>query len=63
MRETHYHSGRLNATDAALSGGGGVILVQLARAHQQWGGHIRGMIEDSAHLKAPSIIATLPIAV
>jgi hypothetical protein len=41
----------------------GVILVQLARAHPQWVGHIRGLIGDSAHPKALWIIATLPIAV
>ena len=40
-----------------------IQLGQLARAHPQWGGHIRGLIEDSAHPKAPSIIATLSIAV
>lgn len=40
-----------------------IQLGQLARAHPQWVGHIRGLIEDSAHPKAPSIIATLPIAV
>jgi hypothetical protein len=27
-----------------------------------WVGHIRGLIEDSEHPKAPSIIATLQIA-
>ena len=40
-----------------------IQLGQLARAHPNWVGHIRGLIEDSAHPKAPSIIATLPIAV
>lgn len=40
-----------------------IQLGQLARAHPKWVGHIRGLIEDSAHPKAPSIIATLPIAV
>jgi hypothetical protein len=40
-----------------------IQLGQLARAHPQWVGHIWGLIEDSAHPKALSIIATLPIAV
>lgn len=40
-----------------------IQLGQLARAHPKGVGHIRGLIEDSAHPKAPSIIATLPIAV
>lgn len=40
-----------------------IQLGQLARAHPQWVGHIRGLIEDSAHPKAASIITTLPIAV
>jgi len=33
---------------------------QLARTHPQWVGHIRALIEDSAHPKAPAIVATLP---
>ena len=40
-----------------------IQLGQLARAHPKWVGHIRGQLEDSAHPKAPSIIATLPIAI
>jgi hypothetical protein len=37
-----------------------IQLGQLARTHPQWVGHIRALIEDSAHPKAPAIIATLP---
>jgi hypothetical protein len=33
---------------------------QLPRAHPQWVGHIRALIEDSAHPKALTIVATLP---
>jgi len=36
-----------------------IQLGQLARAHPQWAGYIRGLIEDSAHPKAPAIVATL----
>ena len=39
-----------------------IQLGQLARAHPAWAAHIRGLIEDTAHPKASSIIATLPIA-
>jgi hypothetical protein len=39
-----------------------IQLGQLARAHPKWVGHIRGLIEDSNHPKARSIIATLPVA-
>jgi len=37
-----------------------IQLGQLARPHPQWVGHIRTLIEDSAHPKASAIIATLP---
>jgi hypothetical protein len=37
-----------------------IQLGQLARTHPQWVGHIRALIEDSAHPKAPAIVATLP---
>ena len=36
-----------------------IQLGQLARAHPQWVVHIRALIEDSAHPKAPAIVATL----
>jgi hypothetical protein len=39
-----------------------IQLGQLARAHPAWAAHIRGLIEETAHPKASSIIATLPIA-
>ena len=38
-----------------------IQLGQLARAHSGWVHHIRGLIEDSAHPKAPAILATLPL--
>jgi len=37
-----------------------IQLGQLARAHPQWVGHIRSLIEDTAHPKAPAIVATFP---
>ena len=37
-----------------------IQLGQLARTHPQWVGHIRALIEDSAHPKALAIVATLP---
>jgi len=37
-----------------------IQLGQLARSHPQWVGHIRALIEDSGHPKAPAIVATLP---
>jgi len=37
-----------------------IQLGQLARTHPQWVRHIRALIEDSAHPKAPAIVATLP---
>lgn len=37
-----------------------IQLGQLARTHPHWVGHIRALIEDSAHPKGPSIIATFP---
>jgi hypothetical protein len=37
-----------------------IQLGQLARTHPQWVVHIRALIEDSAHPKAPAIVATLP---
>jgi hypothetical protein len=37
-----------------------IQLGQLARAHPQWVVHIRALIEDSAHPKAPAIVARLP---
>lgn len=37
-----------------------IQLGQLARAHPQWVVHIRALIEESAHPKALTIVATLP---
>lgn len=37
-----------------------IQLGQLARTHPRWIGHIRALIEDSEHPKAPAILATLP---
>lgn len=39
-----------------------IQLGQLARTHPKWVCHIRGLIEDSAHPKASSIIAGLRTA-
>lgn len=38
-----------------------IQLGQIARTHSGWAGHIRALIEDSAHPKAPAILATLPV--
>jgi hypothetical protein len=38
-----------------------IQLGQIARTHSGWVGHIRALIEDSVHPKAPAILATLPV--